>query len=189
MRNRVLRAITVSLLCALLPRAGSAQSSPAEAFAAFLRVAGATGQSSTALNNVWPYPLNKQGESQRTWHVTGAHRISVSLDMSGDTARVDRVRWFEVVADTGALRLRVAEIFMQLARTSGPAELCSDPMGGPAYLFAPQHVERVWRRGLAGAPTRLAWDVLPGPAYAIAIDVGLFSDDRPMMRACSSKSP
>jgi hypothetical protein len=186
MRFRLLITLAAGLTAGGAPSDAMAQASPAEAFDAFLRVAATTGQSLASLNKVWPYPLNAQGESQREWHITGAHRIAVDVNGSRDTVRVYRVRWSEVVPDSSALRIRVSQIFSDIARSAGPAELCNDPMGAPAYLYAPQHVERVWRKGIAGAPTQLTWDVLSGPAYVIAIDVGLIADNRKMLRACAT---
>ncbi len=189
MRNRFLSVSSAALVCLLLPRMLLAQSSPAESFAAFLRVAGTTGQALASLKGIWPYPLNERGEYQREWQITGAHRISVDVNTYGDTSRVSGVRWHERVADTASLRRRVTELHARLEQASGPAERCNDPLGPPAYLFSPQHVERVWTRGVAGAPTRLTWVVSSNAVYEISIDVGLFPDDRPLLRSCEPKAP
>jgi hypothetical protein len=189
MRSLILGAATCGIVAMFSAPGAYGQPLPSVAFASFVRVAATTGQPLASLTKVWPYPIDARRDRQHKWGITAAHEVTVTLESSGDSARVSGVRWFETVPDSASLRQRVSDIMAQLQRAAGPAELCSDPMGPPAYLFSTQHVERVWKRGLASAQTILNWDVLANDRYSIAVDVGPFTAAQGALHTCASGRP
>jgi hypothetical protein len=167
---------------------------PATAFESFLRVASMVGKPSAELVRIWPASLTSKSLPRR-FRVTAAHTIEVEIGgtmlPSESDDRVRLALWDERVADTTTLRRRVGELMRQLERLVGPVEQCSDPIGPPAYLFVDQRVARTWRRGLAGHPTQLVWQVASGDykAISITVTVGALAESAGAAYACDAKRP
>lgn len=184
--------ITAGIVNAQSATAPAAPLAPQAAFESFLRVAAMVGKPVTELASIWPAPLTSPS-SPRRFSVTAAHTIEIDIDgnqaLRDSVARVRRAIWDERVRDTVALGRRVGELMRQLERLVGPVERCSDPLGPPAYLFVGQRVARTWRRGLAGQPTQLVWDVAPDDRLGITVTVGTFADNGVTAFACDAKRP
>ncbi len=184
--------VLAGVVHAQVTTAPTAPLTPQLAFESFLRVAATVGKPTAELARIWPAPLTS-ASSPREFSLTPAHRIVIDEDgekVTRDSVpRVRRAMWDERVSDTIALARRVTELMTQLQRIAGPVERCSGLMGPPAYLFALQTVTRTWRKGLAGQPTKLTWDVSAGERYAITITVSEFAGSGDAAFACDAKRP
>ncbi|MDZ7630926.1 MAG: hypothetical protein U5K74_06110 [Gemmatimonadaceae bacterium] len=163
---------------------------PQVAFDRFLRMAATVGQPAAALNPLFP-TAPSAGAIPERYSITAAHTIVIGTrGRSGDrdsVPTVSIVTWRERVADTIALRRRVSETMQQIERIAGRVERCGDPLGPPAYLFAPQTVTRSWSRGVAERPTQLVWEVGPGADFSITVRVGQFADTGSATYSCDAK--
>ena len=162
---------------------------PESAVESFLRVAAFVGKPMAVLARSWP---KHEGQDSHELLLTAAHRIHVSVDAVGgandSVARVLSVSLTERVSDTLALVRRVSESLRLLQRKFGAPDRCSDPLGPPAYLFAPQDVTRGWRAGPSGQPLTLQWSVTKDRDYTITMSVAPLVNPAPTM-GCDAKMP
>jgi len=181
------------LACPARSQSTAAPIATEPAFAAFLRVAAFTGQSSRELALRLPVPHNGDG-GEATIALTAAHLLSVRFGgptrSRTDSASIVRsVALMERMADTVALRSGVAAVLRELETKHGAPDRCGMPFGPPAYLFAPQEVERVWTRGIAQQQTRLSWWVTKDGQYGLTVTVSATPEARQEWIACSAAMP
>jgi hypothetical protein len=163
------------------------------AYDSFLRIAGFVDKPVAELSRAWPVFSVLAPESGML-SLSAAHRISVSFGAvrspgAATSDRVERVTYIELLPDTLLLRQHTLELIQRITADYGAATLCQLPLGPPAYLYAPQRVARFWKRGVAGQPTQLRWEVATGPVYVITIDVGGSIDAERGSLACDSRMP
>ncbi len=169
--------VTAACLLAAVVQAQGGMRRPVNTLESLLRVSALLGQPASALGAIWPIAL-EPGAREAPLHLTGADLLVVTFDApaSGESARVSDVRLMTRVADTLALRRRVAELQSVLTVRLGAPDRCAGPPGAPAHLHAPQEASRLWTRGLQGSVTRLLWSVGPsGVGLMVQLQVGVLA--------------
>lgn len=162
------------------------------AIQAFFRVAERLGQRKSDVRAVWPLTL-PDGSSETSLALTASDRLSVHFSadpMTRDTApRVTAVILTQQFADTLSLRHGVLALQQALEQKYGPPDECSDPLGAPSHLFAPQTVSRFWKRAFNTAPLHLTWEVSPARVYVLAVYAGRFAALSDVRMPCDAKLP
>jgi hypothetical protein len=181
---------TATIAVPLIAQPGAAPIAPQAAVESFLRVAATVGKSATALKLLLPA---REGSRTFDLQLTAAHAIRVSVasprSENDSLGEVLHVLLDERVSDTLALARRVRETMQLLQQRFGPPDRCGDPLGPPAYLFAPQEVTRLWRSGPGGTPLTLRWWLTKDAQFGITLSVSRFPDEQAASLSCNAKMP
>lgn len=189
-------ALPLMMLLAAPCQAAQAQSpggtAPPGAMQTFFRLAERLGQRKNEFGAVWPLAL-PDGMSNSSMALTASDRLSVHFaddPVTRDTTtRVSAVILTQQFPDTLALRRGVLAMHQALEQKYGPPDECSDPLGPPANLYAPQTVSRFWKRALHAAPLHLTWEVSPARAYVLSVYAGRYAALSENRMPCTTTLP